>query len=180
MSKSLRSRARGCSTACVGVLLLAGCEHDPLPAAGGGGAGFVADTYVGQWIGTWTNTTSNSSGPATLVVTRTDATLEATIDLGGDPLGSGELPAETFVATIGTSSATLSPERSPIFGQVSGRLDADGTVNATAEDVPGGTVRRFTLMGQWISQSLDVEATLTYEAGISPGTARTLLRLTKQ
>jgi len=163
------------------ALLLLACEHDPLPAAGGGGSdAFVAGRYVGEWRGTWTNTTLNTSGPATLVVDASGGLLTGTIDLGGDPFGGGDPAAQTLVATIGSSAATLTTQNSVVFGQISGRLDADGTVTASLIDVPPGLLRDVMVVGEWLDTSLDLEATLTYAAGMSPDIARAVLRLSRQ
>ncbi len=165
------------------LLLAAGflpsCEHDPLP--GSGGSAFAADTYVGEWTGTWTNSTNNTSGPASFAVARAGTSaLALTVDLGGNVFGAGDPPAETFVLTLGASTATLTAQSTQTYGQLDGRLEADGTVTASAISVVVGNVRAFTLDGEWRTNDIDLELTLTYAPGSTPDTARAALRLTKR
>ncbi|MEZ5962685.1 MAG: hypothetical protein R3F56_02450 [Planctomycetota bacterium] len=164
------------------IALGTACEHDPLPTAGNGGGGgsFVATPFLGTWVGTWTNLALNTSGPATLVVDLVGNTLVARIDLDGDVFGAGDPPEQTFVAQIGASAAVLSPQNSTFFGQVAGRLEADGSVIAVVDDVPPGLVRQIDIIGTWLANSLDLDATLTYPAGSSPETARAAVRFAKQ
>lgn len=159
--------------------LLTACEHDPLP--GNGSGSFRADAYLGEWIGTWTNTTNNTSGPASFVVVRSgDSAITLTVDLGGNVFGAGDPVAESFVLSLGASSATLTTQSTATYGQLSGRLEGDGTVTANAVGVTVGNVRSFTLDGQWRANDIDLEVALTYAAGSTPDTARAVLRLNKR
>ena len=159
--------------------LLTACKHDPLP--GNGGSSFLVDTYLGEWTGTWTNTTHNTSGPASFVVVRSgDSAITLTVDLGGNVFGAGDPVAESFVLSLGVGSATLTTQSTATFGQLSGRLEADGTVTANAVGVTVGNVRAFTLDGEWRANDIDLEVTLNYAAGSTPDTARAVLRLTKR
>jgi hypothetical protein len=155
------------------------CEHDPLP--GGTGNAFRVDPYLGEWTGTWTNTTTNTSGPASFIVEPgDDDTLRVTVDLDGNVFGAGDPPAETFVLTVGASNAVLTAQNTPTYGSLTGRLEADGAVIVQAENVSIGNVRAFSIDGDWRSGDIDFEVTITYVAGSTPETARSLLRLTKQ
>lgn len=143
---------------------------------GGGSTTFNAQQHVGTWTGTWTNTTFSSTGAVTATVTLNGSTYTITFDMGGNVFGGADPAPEGFSATVTTTNATLTGITSPVYGTLTGSLDANGNVTASGTNITG-QVSSFTLTGTWNATTINAAVVITFD---NQTTANGVATLTKQ
>lgn len=154
------------------ALGLLGCNK----GGGGGSVAFDPAAFLGTWSGTWNNTTFSSSGAVTVVVTETAGTLTVNVDMDGGVFGGADPAAENFTATFSGTTATLTPQTSAVYGDVTATMNGNGQFTIRGQDI-AGSVDRFVLTGTWGATEIDGSVTITFD---SAATAAGTATLTKQ
>lgn len=150
----------------------AGCND----GGGGGSVTFDPAGFLGTWSGTWNNTTFSSSGAVTVVVSAAGGTLTVNVDMDGGVFGGADPAAESFNATFSGTTATLTPQTSTVYGDVTATMNGNGQFTIQGANIPG-SVDRFVLTGTWGATTIDGDVTITFD---SSTTAAGNATLTKQ
>jgi len=155
-------------------LLLLSCSGGG--GGGGGGVPFDATRQVGTWTGTWHNTTFSSTGPVTATVTLNAGSYNIAFDMGGNVFGGTDPAVENYSAAVTSSSATLVAVTSPVYGSLTGMIDANSNITASGTNIPG-QVSSFTLTGTWTATQITASVVITFD---NQTTANANATLTKQ
>ncbi len=155
-------------------LLLLSCHGGG--SGGGGNTVFDAQKQVGTWTGTWHNTTFSTTGPVTATVTLNNGTYNIAFDMGGSVFGGTDPALENYTAAVTSSNATLTAVTSPVYGSLTGTVDANGNITAGGTNIPG-SVSSFALTGTWTATQITANVVITFD---NSNTANANATLTKQ
>jgi hypothetical protein len=128
--------------------------------------------FAGNWSGQWNNTTFSTTGPASMVVNIDTAaqTFQTTLTLGGNVFGGSAPPPQNFSGSLSTSGISIS-QSSPVFGNVTATIGADGTVTGSLTNVPNASISRVDFTGAATPATITINYTITFSASGGGGKA---------
>ncbi len=131
----------------------------------------LAQQYDGRYVGTFTNSTYNTTGPASLELRIDPATGSIAVDaeFDGDLFGGDAKEVRKISSTVALGADANATITTPTkaFGPVAGHIDETLALVLTADDVPGDTVKAFTLTGRLRADNTGFDAAyqVTFEDG---------------
>jgi hypothetical protein len=137
-----------------------------LTAAACGGPAFDPSPLLGSWEGEWRDAISRRRGPVELGISRDGDELVFELRVLGGALAGLTPPTERFRATLDAGGATVAPTRSASFGEVRGKVDADGDLLLEFEGVMG-RMHRLESSGSWSSDVIEVGVVISYDDGLT-------------
>lgn len=119
----------------------------------------------GQFEGSWNNTTFGSTGGASILFEDLGGgTVGLTVDLDGGVFGQGDPGPLSVTGSLAGDVFTLNPVvGDPVYGDISGTVDAGGTVMIDLINAAGGGFGLVELRGTAVGSSIS----LTYDIFLS-------------
>ncbi len=135
-----------------------------------------ARAFAGTYTGEWRNLTFGSTGSieTEVILDENARTLTLTTDLGGSVFGGNDPDPETFI--IDLTAGTELRQTSPLFGDVTVKIDSDGRVVVVGEDTPAPGIARIELTGRVDPVEMGLEYVIDFEDG---GTAEGIVSLAR-
>jgi len=130
------------------------------------GPDFDPSPLLGSWKGEWRDAISRRRGPVELSVQRDGGELLFELRVLGGALAGLTPPTERFRATIDSGGAKIEPTRSASFGEVRGKVAADGDLLLEFEGVMG-RMHHLESSGTWSADEIEVGVVITYDDGLT-------------
>jgi hypothetical protein len=118
--------------------------------------------FAGSWKGTWVTGPKTGGLLMTLLVDTLADTVPVAFDVNGNIVGDYDPPGETYLGTISSGASAHFAQLSPVFGNVSADLSADGQITGRATGVPIANVSRFSFSGTVTSSTASIDYTITF------------------
>ncbi|GEM_PF-1774813 len=135
----------------------------------GGAAG--AQTFnLGLFEGQWDNNTFGSTGAASVLIEDAGGgNLTMNIDLDGFVFGQGDPDPVIVTGSLAGDVFTLDPlVGDAVYGDVTGGIDAAGTLSFDMVNAAGGAFALVTLRGTAIGESIQFDYEIFTAAGTAP------------
>lgn len=184
----MRTAARLLAILAVLALVAAACNNNgtttttddadqgPPAAQDGNGDGTDASAAAGSYSGTWNNTTFGSSGAARIDIQIDGSTATFTTDLDGNVFGQSDPDAVIYTGTVTADGMTFTTPSSPLFGNMTLVVNADGSFTLTGDDPPADGIAKIEAQGSISESGIGGTYTVTFDDGT---TAEGTFSLTK-
>lgn len=133
----------------------------------GAGAASAQSFSYGTYEGSWFNNTFMSTGSASVIVEDLGmGDIQFTMDLGGFVFGLGDPDPVVTGGTLAGGAVTFdSVMGDPLYGDVSGGVDAAGNVTIDMIAPAMGSFGSVEIRGTWIDETIDLTYTIREVTG---------------
>lgn len=142
-------------------------------AACGAEVVFDPSPFVGTWRGRWIDE-RGYRGSLDVEITEAAGSLAFACRVGGSGVWGARPHAEKVLAEVRGGRAVFDGHRSELLGEVTGALDADGSLVVACDDVRG-PARSLYGHGTWTPDELVVEVEVRYDDSLR--TSRAVVEL---
>ena len=125
---------------------------------------FDPTPFVGTWRGRWVDDAGRRGGVEVRVREERGA-LHLACDVLGGAFPGMRAETEHIEAQIDGDAARIEGHRSPVFGDVSGVLQADGDLTLDCRDVRGA-VEDLHAQGAWTEGAVSLEVDVTFDSSL--------------
>jgi hypothetical protein len=133
---------------------------------------------AGSWIGSWTTPPLTRTGGLTMsvVVSTIAEAVQVGFDVNGNLVGDYDPPGDVVSGVLTSADTVRLSRSSPIYGNVTVDIAADGRMAGSATRVPIGTATRIDFTGTISATTANVNYTITYVDGSTTTGSATLLK----
>ena len=129
---------------------------------------------AGNWIGTWTTLNRTGGLMMSVVVSTVAEAVQVALDVNGNLVADYDPAGDVFPGVLTSAGSVRISRASPIYGNVTADVTADGRIVGSATRVPIGTATRFDFTGTISATSTNVNYTITFDDGSTTTGSATL------